>query len=134
LITVNYSAPIQSTVLEQSLGLGKGYGDGKSRWGHHRIQFANNGRKFCDRLLRYQRAGGTDKGAPDQVGIEHLLASLSVNSGDLATRAELLELEAVWIITAVLLSNVITLFALDAGHSDLWADIRTLACHRRAPS
>lgn len=57
-----------------------------------------------------------------------------MNSGDLATRAELLELETVWIITSVLLRNVVTLFALDAGHSDLWADIRALACHRRAPS
>lgn len=131
---MNYSAPIQATVLEQSLGLSEGNGDGKSWRGHHGIQFANDFSKRRDRLLRYQRAGGTNKGAPDQVGIEHLLASLAVNSGDLATRTELLELKAVWIITSVLLRNVVTLFALDAGHSDLWADIRTLACHRRAPS
>jgi hypothetical protein len=56
-----------------------------------------------------------------------------VNASDLATWAELLELKTVWIVAAVLLGDVVTLFALDASHSDLWADIRALACHRRAP-
>ena len=51
----------------------------------------------------------------------------------LATRTELLEFKAVWVITAILLCYVVTLFALDTGHSDLWADIRALACHGRAP-
>ena len=56
-----------------------------------------------------------------------------MNASNLATWTELLELKTVWIVTTILLSDVVTLFALDAGHSDLWADIRALACHRRAP-
>jgi hypothetical protein len=51
----------------------------------------------------------------------------------LATRTEFFKFKAVWIVAAIFLGDVITLFALDAGHGDFWADIRTLACHRRAP-
>jgi hypothetical protein len=56
-----------------------------------------------------------------------------VSSSNLATWAVLLELKTVWIVAAVLLGDVVALFALDAGHGDLWADIRTLACHRSTP-
>ncbi len=51
----------------------------------------------------------------------------------LATWAELLHLEAIWIVTTILLRDVIALFTLHAGHSDLGADIRALAGHRRTP-
>ena len=51
----------------------------------------------------------------------------------LATWAELLHLETIWIITTVLLGDVVTLFAIHAGHGDLGADIRALAGHRRTP-
>lgn len=47
----------------------------------------------------------------------------------LATRAEFLHLEPVRIVTTILLGYVVALFALHAGHSDLWADIRALAGH-----
>jgi hypothetical protein len=56
-----------------------------------------------------------------------------VNSRGLATWTELLELKTVWIVAAILLGDVVTLFALYAGHSDLWAYIRGLACHCGAP-
>ncbi len=56
-----------------------------------------------------------------------------MNRRKLATWAEFLELKTIWIVTAVLLGDVVTLFALDTGHSDLRADIRALACHGRAP-
>lgn len=56
-----------------------------------------------------------------------------MNRRKFATWAELLEFKAIWVVTAVLLGDVVTLFALDAGHSDLRADIRALACHGRAP-
>ena len=56
-----------------------------------------------------------------------------MNRRKFATWAELLELKAIWVVTAVLLGDVVTLFALDTGHSDLRADIRALACHGRAP-
>ena len=52
---------------------------------------------------------------------------------ELATWAELLQLKAIWIVTTILLGDVVTFFALDTGHSDLWADIRALTCHGRAP-
>ncbi len=51
----------------------------------------------------------------------------------LATWAEFLHLEPVRIVATILLGDVIALFALHAGHSDLWADIRALAGHRRTP-
>ena len=51
----------------------------------------------------------------------------------LATWAELLHLETIWIITTVLLGDVIALFAIHAGHGDFGADIRALAGHRRTP-
>ena len=47
-----------------------------------------------------------------------------MESRRLATRAELLKFKTIWIITTVLLSDVITLFAIHAGHSDFWADVR----------
>ena len=53
--------------------------------------------------------------------------------GCLATTAELLELKAVWVVTAVLLGDVVALFAVDAGHGDLWTYVRALACHGLAP-
>ncbi len=53
--------------------------------------------------------------------------------GCLATRAELLELKAVWVVSAVLFSDVVALFTVDAGHGDLWTYVRALACHGLAP-
>ena len=53
---------------------------------------------------------------------------------ELATWAELLQLKAIWIVTTILLGDVVTLFAINAGHSDLWADVRGLACHVLTPS
>lgn len=50
-----------------------------------------------------------------------------------AAWAELLHLKTVWVVTTILLGDVIALFALHAGHSDLRADIRALAGHRRTP-
>jgi len=52
-----------------------------------------------------------------------------VKSRSLATRTELLKFHAIWIVAAILLGDVITLFAINAGHSDLGADIRALAGH-----
>lgn len=51
----------------------------------------------------------------------------------LATWAEFLHLEPVRIVATILLGDVIALFALHAGHSDLRADIRALTGHRRTP-
>ena len=62
-----------------------------------------------------------------------MLAGFAMCCRKLATWAELLQLKAIWIVTTILLGDVVTLFALDTGHSDLWADIRALACHGRAP-
>jgi hypothetical protein len=62
-----------------------------------------------------------------------VLAGFAMCCRELATRAELLQLKAIWIVTTIFLGDVVTLFAFDAGHSDLWADIRALACHGRAP-
>ncbi len=53
--------------------------------------------------------------------------------GCLATWTELLELKTVWVVTAVLLGDVVALFAVDAGHGDLWTYVRALACHGLAP-
>lgn len=50
-----------------------------------------------------------------------------------ATWAELLHLEAIWVVTTILLSDVIALFAIHAGHGDFGADIRALAGHCRTP-
>lgn len=50
-----------------------------------------------------------------------------------ATWAELLHFKTVWIVTTVLLGDVVALFTVHAGHSDFWADIRALAGHRRTP-
>ena len=52
----------------------------------------------------------------------------------LATRTELLELHAVRIVAAILLCNVITFFAIDAGHGDLRTYVRALTCHGLTPS
>ena len=50
-----------------------------------------------------------------------------------ATWAELLHFKTVWIVTTVLLRDVVALFAIYAGHGDLGADIRALTGHRRTP-
>ena len=47
----------------------------------------------------------------------------------LAARAVLLHLESIWIITSILASDVVALFALHASHCDFRTDICTLACH-----
>ena len=52
-----------------------------------------------------------------------------MKSWSLATWAELLKFHTVWIVAAVLLGDVVTFFAVNARHSDLWADIRALAGH-----
>ena len=51
----------------------------------------------------------------------------------LATWAEFLHFKAIRIVTAILLGDVVALFAIYAGHSDFGADIRALAGHRRTP-
>jgi hypothetical protein len=56
-----------------------------------------------------------------------------VKGAGFATRAELLHLHTIWIVTAIFLGDVIAFFAIHAGHGDLWADIRTLTCHGHAP-
>ena len=71
---------------------------------------------------------------PTKSGFNIGLASLAVYCRKLATWAELLKFKAIWIVAAILLCNVVTFFALYAGHCDLWAYIRALACHSRAPS
>lgn len=50
-----------------------------------------------------------------------------------ATWAELLHFKTVWIVTTVLLRDVVALFAIYAGHGDFGADIRALTGHRRTP-
>ena len=50
-----------------------------------------------------------------------------------ATWAELLHFKTVWIVTTILLGDVVALFAIHAGHGDFGADIRTLTGHRRTP-
>jgi hypothetical protein len=62
-----------------------------------------------------------------------VLSGFAVCGGELATRTELLEFKAIWIVAAILLGDVVTLFALDTGHSDLRTYIRALACHGPAP-
>ena len=57
-----------------------------------------------------------------------------MKGGSLATWAELFELKTVWVVTTVLLGDVVALFAVDAGHGDLWTNVRALACHGLAPS
>ncbi len=52
----------------------------------------------------------------------------------LATRAELLKFHAVWIVAAVLLCDVVALFAINACHGDLWTYVRALTCHGVTPS
>ena len=52
-----------------------------------------------------------------------------MKSWSLATWAELLEFHTIWIVATVLLGDVVTFFAVNARHSDLWADIRALAGH-----
>jgi len=49
------------------------------------------------------------------------------------TWAELLHFKTIWIVTTILLGDVVAFFALYAGHSDFWANIRALAGHRRTP-
>ena len=50
-----------------------------------------------------------------------------------ATWAELLHFKTVWIVTTILLGDVVALFAIYAGHGDFGADIRALTGHRRTP-
>ena len=52
----------------------------------------------------------------------------------LATWAELLKFKTVWVVTTVLLGNVIALFAINTGHGDLWTNVRALTCHGLTPS
>ncbi len=52
----------------------------------------------------------------------------------LATRTELLKLHTVWIVATVLLCDVVALFAINAGHGDLWTYVRALTCHGLTPS
>ena len=52
----------------------------------------------------------------------------------LATWTELLKLHTVWIIATVLLRDVVALFAINAGHGDLWTYVRALTCHGLTPS
>lgn len=51
----------------------------------------------------------------------------------LTTWAELLHFKTIWIVTTILLGDVVALFAIYAGQSDFWANIRALAGHRRTP-
>ena len=52
----------------------------------------------------------------------------------LATWTELLKLHTVWIVATVLLGDVVALFAINAGHGDLWTYVRALTCHGLTPS
>lgn len=52
-----------------------------------------------------------------------------MKSRRLATWTELLEFHTVWIVAAVLLGDVVTLFAIHACHGDLWTNVRALTCH-----
>ena len=47
---------------------------------------------------------------------------------------ELLKFHAVWIVAAVLLGDVVALFAINACHGDLWTYVRSLTCHGVTPS
>jgi len=57
------------------------------------------------------------------------LAGFAVKRGCLATWAIFLELHTIWIVAAIFLGDVVALFAINACHRDLRADIRTLAGH-----
>ena len=50
-----------------------------------------------------------------------------------ATWTELLHFKTIWIVTTILLGDVVALFAIHAGHGDFGADIRALTGHRRTP-
>jgi len=52
-----------------------------------------------------------------------------VKCGCLATWTKLLKFHAIWIVAAILLGDVVALFAINAGHGDLRTYIRGLACH-----
>ena len=51
-----------------------------------------------------------------------------------ATWAELLHFKTVWIVTTILLGDVVALFAINACHGDLWTYVRALTCHGVTPS
>ena len=51
-----------------------------------------------------------------------------------AVGAVLLGLKAIRIVAAVLLGDVVALFAVDAGHGDLRTNVRALTCHGLTPS
>ena len=50
------------------------------------------------------------------------------------TWTKLLNFQTIWIVTTVLLCNVVTFFAINACHGDLWTYVRALACHGLTPS
>jgi hypothetical protein len=52
-----------------------------------------------------------------------------VKCGCLATWTELLKFHAIWIVATILLSDVVALFAINAGHGDFRTNVRGLACH-----
>ena len=52
-----------------------------------------------------------------------------MHCGLAATRAILLQLQAIRVIPAILLGDVVTLFALAARQGDLWANVGRLAGH-----
>ena len=52
-----------------------------------------------------------------------------MHRGLAATRAILLQFQAIRVIPAILLGDVVTLFALAAHQGDLWADVGRLAGH-----
>jgi len=56
-----------------------------------------------------------------------------VNGRQLAAWAELFQLHAVWVVTTVLLGDVVALFAIYAGHGDLWPNVGALAGHDDSP-
>ena len=56
-----------------------------------------------------------------------------MNGRELAAWAELLQLHAIWIVTTVLLGDVVAFFAIYARHGDLWPNIGALAGHDDSP-
>ena len=52
-----------------------------------------------------------------------------MKSSCLTTWAVLLKFHTIWIVAAILPGDVVALFAVNACHGDLWADIRALAGH-----
>src|SRR3954470_21342240 len=82
-------------------------------------RFANTAKTLSAALRTSRRAAAVKK----------KLAGLAVRPVAAAPRAELLQFQPVGIVPAVLLGDVVPLFALDARHGDLGADIGGLAGH-----